>query len=147
MRLRLRGILSAALLVCTPLSAQSAPTIFGQWLTQDRDGVVDIRPCGANLCGHIVGLDVPRLTNGDVPRDAQGRPQCGLQILQARPTGAGQWDGRITDPSDGTNWHCTVRMDEQGRLKLRGYVLAPLFGVSQTWTPFAGALGADCSFK
>jgi uncharacterized protein (DUF2147 family) len=147
MQLPLKRFALAALLACAPLAAQSAPSIFGRWLTQDRDGVVEITPCGAELCGRIVGLDVPRLPNGDVPRDTEGRPQCGLQILRAQPAEAGRWDGRITDPSDGTSWNCTLRLDGQGRLKLRGYVLAPLFGQTQTWTPFEGTLGVACEFK
>jgi uncharacterized protein (DUF2147 family) len=96
---------------------------------------------------------VPHLPGGEVPRDTRGPPQCGLQILQAQPIEPGRWDGRIADPSDGTTWHCTLRLEGQGRLdgqgvlKLRGYVLTPLLGSTQTWTPYAGTLGADCSMK
>ena len=146
MRLRVAGLAGALLLACVaPLHA--APSPFGRWLTQDRDGVVEIRPCGADLCGRVIGLDLPRLPNGDVPRDPQGRPHCGLQILQAEPAAVGAWDGRITDPSDGTSWHFTLRLNDQGQLKLRGYVLTPLLGRTQTWTPYAGTLGADCAMR
>jgi uncharacterized protein (DUF2147 family) len=142
--MQLRLTLLAAILL-TP-AAHAAPTIFGRWLTQDRDGVIEIAPCGPDLCGRIVGMDVPRLANGDVPRDLQGRPQCGLRILHAQPDGAG-WSGRITDPSNGTDWRCTLRLDGAGNVKLRGYVLAPLLGATQTWTPYTGTVGADCEFE
>jgi uncharacterized protein (DUF2147 family) len=145
--MQLRLTLLAALLATIPFATRAAPGIFGRWLTQDRDGVIELAPCGPDLCGRIVGLDLPRLPNGDVPRDPQGRPQCGLQILHARPDGAGGWAGRITDPSDGTDWTCTLRLDAEGRVKLRGYVLVPLLGATQTWTPFTGTIGADCKFK
>ncbi len=147
MQLPLRRLALAALLACAPLSAHAAPSIFGRWLTQDRDGVIEIQPCGAELCGRIIGLDVPHLPGGEVPRDPQGHPQCGLQILRAQPADAQSWDGRITDPSDSTSWHCTLRLDQHGELKLRGYVLAPVFGATQTWTPYAGTTGADCAMK
>lgn len=147
MQLSLKRAAAALLLACAPLPAHSASTIFGRWLTQGGDGVVDVRPCGADLCGYIVGLNVPRLPSGDVPRDSRGRPQCDLQILRAQPAEPGRWDGRIIDPNGGTAWHCTLRLDEEGHLRLRGYVLTPLFGLTQTWTPYAGPLRPDCGME
>lgn len=141
MRLILATLL---LLTASPLAA--APSILGRWLTQDHDGVIEIARCGEAICGRIVGVDTPRLANGDVPRDSKGRPQCGLAILNARPDGAG-WAGTITDPSDGTEWNCTLRLGADGTLRLRGYVLVPLLGATQSWTRYTGALGPDCRFK
>jgi uncharacterized protein (DUF2147 family) len=128
----------------------------GRWLTQDRGGVIDIYHCEASpprrdraaasaLCGRIAGLSEPLKPDGTVPADSSGHPKCGLTILHdAVQSEPGMWTGRITNPDDGTSWHCEFWVDDLGRLHLRGYVLVPLLGQTQTWTPYAGSLSSDC---
>ncbi|MBN8890973.1 MAG: hypothetical protein ABS99_09825 [Acetobacteraceae bacterium SCN 69-10] len=123
---------------------QMGPQPVGRWLTQDHDGVVEITPCGDALCGRIVGMSQPFLPDGSPPRDPQGRPQCGLQILRATLTDTGRWAGKITDPGDGSAWNCAFWLDGAGRLHLRGYVLAPLLGRTQLWTRYEGAVDSAC---
>jgi uncharacterized protein (DUF2147 family) len=117
----------------------------GNWLTEDRSGVIAIAPCEAGLCGRIVGMSEPRRPDGSVSTDKQGHPMCGLTILHAAPDGPGRWSGEITNPDTGTAWHCTLSLDAAGHLRLRGYVLLPLFGQTQTWTRTAAPPRADCA--
>ena len=117
----------------------------GRWLTANRDGVIEIGPCEGGLCGRIAGMSETRRPDGGVPTDPQGHKTCGLTILRAEPDGPDGWSGEITDPDTGTAWHCTLRMDAADHLLLRGYVLLPLFGQTQTWTRYPGQLGADCA--
>jgi uncharacterized protein (DUF2147 family) len=115
----------------------------GRWLTEDHGGVID--PCGASLCGRIVGLAEPTGPDGKPRTDNQGRPKCGLTILhQTIQTEPGHWAGRIINPDDGTDWNCVLSVDAEGRLHLRGYVLLPVLGQTQVWTPYPGRLAADC---
>jgi uncharacterized protein (DUF2147 family) len=107
--------------------------------------VIEIAPCGAALCGRIEGLGAPRQPDGTVPRDVKGVPKCGLTILHDVVPSGDEWSGIITNPDDGTDWHCTLSVDDQGRLHLRGYVLVPLFGQTQIWPRFLGELGTDCA--
>ncbi len=47
----------------------------------------------------------------------------------------GAWDGgRIYNPEDGETYRSTMTLDGNGTLRVRGYVGAPIFGRSQTWT-------------
>ena len=117
----------------------------GNWLTQDRDGVIEIGPCDGGLCGRIIGMRETRRRDGGIATDPQGHPTCGLTILRAAPDGPGRWSGHIADPDTGTSWHCTLRVDAADHLLLRGYVLLPLFGQTQTWTRYPGRLAADCA--
>lgn len=120
--------------------------MLGRWLTQDRDGVVEIYPCERALCGRIVGMSPARRPNGSIPVDVDGHPECGLTILrETAETAPGRWEGRITDPEDGSAWRCTLRLDATGRLELRGYVVVPLLGRTQVWTRYSGRLAPDCS--
>jgi uncharacterized protein (DUF2147 family) len=120
-------------------------TPVGRWLTEDRGGVIDIAPCGGSLCGRIVGLSEPTGPDGKPKTDNQGRPKCGLTILHdTSQTDPGRWAGHITNPDDGTDWNCVLSVDAERRLRLRGYVLLPVLGQTQVWTPYAGRLGAEC---
>lgn len=84
-----------------------------------------------------------------MPVDWRGRPQCGMTILQTAPvrdpsTGAIHWSGSVLDPRDGSVYRATLRLDNDHHLHLRGYLLLPILGETQVWTPFAGRTLANC---
>ena len=139
-----RGVAACALASVSALAwAGPAAAPVGRWLTGDGNGVIAIEPCGTALCGRIVGIR--RAAGEPVPKDWQGRPQCGLTILHdERPTGDDAWLGTITDPRDGTAYHAKLWLDGAGNLNVRGYVGVPLLGRTQTWRPYAGRLDGDC---
>ena len=147
--MRLKGLALLALLGASapPAAAQSAAPV-GEWLTGGGDGVIAIAPCGAELCGRIVGMSQTVRPDGTRPTDPQGRPQCGLTILHAAAADTpGRWRGEITNPDDGSVWRCELWLDGSGRLHLRGYVLLPALGRTQVWTAYAGRLAPDCRME
>jgi uncharacterized protein (DUF2147 family) len=124
--------------VGTPLN-----TPVGTWLTANGHGVVSIEPCGGALCGRIVGID--RAPGEPMPTDWQGQPQCGLTIItNEKPEAVDSWLGEITDPRDGGTYHAKLWVDEQGNLRLRGYIGIPALGATQVWHRFAGHLSSEC---
>lgn len=127
------------------LRAGEARVPTGLWLTEDRGGVVRVEPCGAALCGVIVGLsDFPP---SGVKLDVHGRSQCHLTLLAGlRPQEDGRWHGTVTNPEDGRTYSAEVWVPADGTLRLRGYVGLPLFGSTQLWPPYAGKLRDDCRF-
>lgn len=142
MRVRLIPLF-AGLLLAYPVHA--APSPVGNWLTEDRSGVIAINQCGPYLCGRIVGMTEPRDADGTPQHDIHGTPNCGLSILRdATPNAQGHYEGHITDPSNGSVWRCTLWLDDAGRLNLRGYVLVPLLGETQIWTRYAGQVSPAC---
>ena len=56
---------------------------IGLWLTANGNAVVQIAPCGQDLCGQIVGLVLG--PNDPMPTDWTGAPQCGLTIFRTAP--------------------------------------------------------------
>ncbi|MCW3474424.1 DUF2147 domain-containing protein [Limobrevibacterium gyesilva] len=131
--------------IITTAFARAQPSPAGQWLTEDGGGVIEVAACGNALCGRIVGMAEPVLPDGRTPVDYAGQPKCGLTILRdAVESDPGVWTGRITNPEDGSVWHCTLSVDEEGRLHLRGYVLVPLLGRTQIWRPYTGSIGPGC---
>lgn len=139
-----------AVLVCLGMSgaqASDVTTPTGRWITQDQRAVIQITPCGADLCGQIVGIALAH--PGDpMPTDWQGKPQCGEMILQTAPavseSGGKTWIGRVLDPRDGAIYQARMALDALRHLVLHGYVGLPIFGRTQTWTPYAGRTTADC---
>lgn len=130
----------------TAAGAQKPPQ--GLWWTEDRSGVIAIAPCPQGLCGRIVGQPNIRDPEGKIPVDIHGVPHCGLTILTGRPTGEpGHYRGTITDPEDGRDWRSEFWVADDGRLRLRGYVMLPLLGQTQTWPPFDGQTASDCSIR
>jgi uncharacterized protein (DUF2147 family) len=134
-------------LVFLALSIQSAgagPPPTGLWLTQDREGVIAVAPCGSNLCARIVGvvLDHP---DDKMPVDRQGVTQCNLPLItDARQVQPNLWQGHITDPRSGDHYGVELRLDPRGTLALRGYLGIPLLGRTQIWTRYAGRVPSDC---
>lgn len=133
------GIVASA----APAAAQGQAAIVGTWLTEGGRSHVRIAPCGAKLCGNIVWLKEPNQPNGAAKVDSKNpdttkraRTIVGLQILwdfaQASPT---EWEsGRIYNPEDGETYRCTMQLQADGTLRVRGYVGVSLFGKTQVWT-------------
>jgi uncharacterized protein (DUF2147 family) len=127
------ALLAAALALTGPAAAQPGhlDSPAGDWLVQDGDGVVRIGPCGDNLlCGTIVGTTT--------------RKQCRLTILNVAAAPDGTWTGQITNPDNGTVWNAQIWLTGHDRMELRGYVLVPLLGETQTWTRYTRPLAPDC---
>ena len=142
------AVLFARLLMAPPGWAARQATPVGRWLTQNKEAVIAIEPCSGGLCGRIIGvtLDHP---DDPFPTDNEGRSQCGLTIIRgaAVPDGELNWNVRITDPRNGKIYQARLRLDEEHRLRVRGYIGIPLLGRTEVWTPFAGELGRDCRMQ
>jgi uncharacterized protein (DUF2147 family) len=129
------------------LAAQAAQPPLGLWSTPDRQGVVQIRPCGgANLCGIIVG--VTTAPGSPPPRDITGVPQCQLTLLSnLAPREDGRWHGQVRNPEDGHVYNAEVWIGPDGNMRLRGFLGIELFGETQTWLKFDGSVRPDCRFS
>jgi uncharacterized protein (DUF2147 family) len=143
--LAVKLMVTAALIsVLAPGAGKSAVPIEGPWLTEDGGGVIDIEPCGSLYCGRIVGLVAASL-GAPLPKDVNGNSRCGLEIIHGlAETDPGEWTGKITNPEDGKTYSARLSADGRGRLRLRGFVLVPLLGQTQTWTRYGGQVTADC---
>ena len=126
--------------------AAEPPPPLGFWLSQDHDGVFEIRDCGATLCGRLVAIRY----EGAMPTGNKGQPQCGLMMLTGfvrQENDPGRWAGMILDPEKGRTYHATIWSPQPGLLNLRGYLLLPLFGQTQHWTRYGGRIGPACHLR
>ena len=114
----------------------------GRWLTEDHSTVIQIAPCGAELCGAIVGM---ASLSQNPPT---GAAQCGQIILQfaaiPQDDGTIKYRGTVTDPRDGNVYQATIGVDSGQQLHLHGWIFLPFLGQTQIWTHYAGRTLADC---
>ncbi len=144
-----RAVLLTGLALCTAGAAHAADprAVLGNWWTQDRDGIIQIYTCPTGLCGKVAGV-VNFRPDGSAPVDLHGRSRCRLQIIpDGKVDEDGVWNGHITNPDDGKTYTITLRVDADGRLRMRGYIGLPLFGRTVFWTRYAGRLTQDCHLR
>jgi len=67
--------------------------------------------------------------------DQKNAPMLGLTIVKGmRREGYKYQDGNILDPRDGSIYHAQMEMSADGqKLAVRGYLMVPLLGQTQTW--------------
>ena len=117
---------AAVLLAAGPLAA--AEPITGRWITDDKDAVVEIAPCGAQLCGTIARyLIVP--PGGADQRDIhnknpalRARKLLGLMVLTGFTADGDAFRGRIYDPRNGKTYRSVLRRAGLGALEVKGCI-------------------------
>lgn len=139
-----RFLFIVLLVLLAPSSAGSdSPTPVGIWLHANKLIQVEITPCADQLCGRIAwfkwpndaqGLPLVDLKNPDPA--LRKRPLLGLTILRGlRRTGERTWeDGEIYNPINGRNYQATMSIKSNNTLRVRAYMLVPMFGETQIWT-------------
>jgi len=144
---RLTALLFCLAPLATTAFADTPLTPTGRWITANGKAVVQIYPCGNDICGAIVGLQLDHPTD-PMPTDWQGKPQCGLVIINTAPatddSGQPVWNGQVLDPRNGSVYKAQLKMDPDRHLLLHGYIGIPVFGQTQTWTPYSGRTMSDC---
>ena len=130
--------LLTAMFLFIPLSSPLAQDISGFWLTENERAVIEINPCDRGLCGSIYWIIEGGMQFDEKNPDPARRqdPMCGLEIMWGfNQERSGAWEnGRIYKADDGDTYKAKMRMQDDGTLKLRGYVGFSLFGSSQVWT-------------
>ena len=119
-------------------SAQAAAPITGRWVTQSKDGVVEIYECGATICGRLAkflvtppnGVGQKDIHNPD--KALRGRTLLGMNILTGFKAVGDEWKGRIYDPKSGKTYRSVVYKGKSGNLVVKGCI-GP-FCQAQTWT-------------
>jgi uncharacterized protein (DUF2147 family) len=101
----------------------------GVWRLDSGKVTVRIAPCGASLCGAIVGLakplnkqGQPKVDRKNPSKSLRNRPLIGLTILaNMKPAGENKWQGTIYNADDGRTY--SSYMDLSGNnMKVKGCV-------------------------
>lgn len=114
--------------------------IYGYWMTEEKDGVIEIYPCESGVCGKFHWLkddseSNPSLDDKNKNPELRQRRLCGLQFMG----GFKQKDGNkfsggwIYSVRDGNTYSAELSLKDNDTLELRGYFLIPLLGESRLW--------------
>ena len=114
----------------------AAEAVTGTWLTDTKDGLIEIAPCGQRLCGRLVKSLVPikgpPFDRNNPDPALRGRPIIGLPILTGFAEETQLWRGTAYDPKNGKSYKATLQRTGANTLKLTGCVA--IFCRSVTWT-------------
>ncbi len=114
----------AVLVAAQPLAA--AQPITGRWITDDKDAVVEIVPCGKQLCGTIArylivppgGADQRDIHNKDPAM--RSRKLLGAAVLTGFTVDGNAFRGRIYDPRNGKTYRSVLRRVSPASLEVKG---------------------------
>ena len=125
------------------VALQGNGNITGLWSTGRQGGRVELYRCGAAICRKVNDA-APLRANPD-QRDVKNpdpalrsRKIIGLEFVHGfKPsdTEPGTYEGgKIYNAEDGETYSARIKLENPDKLVLRGYVLMPMLGKSQTWT-------------
>lgn len=136
------GVIVGAAFVGGRADAQTEPPLSGVWLDEEGKARIEVKSCGAELCGNIVWLKQPLDPNGKPWTDALNpdkakrvRPVCGLQIIGGlKPAANGLWQGGwIYDPEEGKSFDVELSLQDPNTLKVFGYAGVRLLSETMLW--------------
>lgn len=145
-KLRLIGLLSLLVAVIVT-AAPAGDDVLGLWYTEDDEAKVEITRQRGKYYGKIVWLREPLYPGED---EEAGRPKrdrnnpdearrqdpiLGLTVLKDFVfDGSSTWvKGTIYDPNNGKTYRCNMWLEDQGTLRVRGYIGISLFGRTTEW--------------
>jgi len=111
---------------------------YGLWLTQAKDAHVEITDCGDGTpCGALVWVEPETaVSDYDIRNDdpqLRGRTLIGVPIVWGYSRGQKDWrGGYIYNPEYGETYKSSMRLQKDGRLKVKG-CLGPLC-ITNIWT-------------
>jgi uncharacterized protein (DUF2147 family) len=138
--------LGAALALSFSSFAQKSDAILGIWWNEEKDGQVEIYKVGSEYRGRIVYVKDNVNSDGSSPKKDNLNPNeklrsrvlMGTTILTGLKFDAGdkEWaEGTIYDTKSGNTYSCYAKLNSDGTLYFKGYMMGMRFiGRSTTWT-------------
>lgn len=118
-------------------------TIFGKWKTYDEDtgkekSIVEIYEQNGKAYAKILQLLEEGKENSlceNCSGAKKDKPIKGMEIIDGLSKDDDEWnDAKILDPKTGKEYKCYIVLEENDKLKVRGYIGFSLVGRTQYWT-------------
>lgn len=136
-------VMLALITVCFTAAAFSqSDKVLGQWLSEDKDGKIEIYKTGDRYFGKLVWASRMYEPDGKTPRKDEKNPNeeqrsrnlKDLVLLTNFIYDDGVYsDGKIYDPKTGKTYSCKMTVNGD-KLNIRGFVGISLFGRTTIWT-------------
>src|SRR5688572_28649822 len=109
-------------------------SIEGRWRSPGGNSIIDIAPCGSELCGTVAWASEKAKADA---RKATGQ-LIGTQILtQLQEKKPGRWQGRLYIPDKDMRVTAKIQLASPEQLKVSGCVV---ICKSETWSRFSDPL-------
>ena len=145
--LRRLALLGAAFaVIAAPFLARASEPdpsrLLGNWMAESEKIAIELYRCEEKLCGKIIWVIKPFRNNGDFKRDRHNpdpalrqRGYCGIEVVRGlRGKNDRVWRrGTFYNPKKGTTYDLDIKLRDDGRLELRGYIGIRLLGKSEIW--------------
>lgn len=124
------------------LISVSAQSVIGKWktfddATGDAKSIVEITEKDGKIYGKIIEILNPEKKNAkcnNCPDADKNKPLVGLYVIKGLTKDGKEYsNGKILDPSSGKLYKCTISLDGNDKLKVRGYIGISAFGRNQIW--------------
>jgi uncharacterized protein (DUF2147 family) len=117
-------ILALAGFTVLPFATAQAADPTGVWINDTGRGAIEIKSCGASLCGHVVWV-----------KDTTDTKGCGRQIIgNAAKVDGSTWDnGWIYSPEKKKKYDVELKPLSNGTLQVTGYAGTKLFSKTMIW--------------
>lgn len=136
-------VYSVLFLMATIQNVSSQTKVLGKWKTIDDDtgaakSIVEIYESNGKIYGKVLQI----LEKGKEDKvceeckgDKKNKPIKGMIIINGLTKNDDEWDGgKILDPKSGKEYKCVISLENENKLKVRGYVGFSLLGRTQYWT-------------
>jgi len=116
--------------------------VTGKWKTIDDEtkeakSIVEVYEKDGKIYGKVVEILNPAKKDSKCQNckgEDKDKPILGLTIIKGLKKDGNEYtDGDILDPQKGKLYSCTIKLDGNDKLSVRGYMGISLIGRSQTW--------------
>jgi uncharacterized protein (DUF2147 family) len=145
-------VAAVGLFVACGAFADERDVVVGRWA--DKDSVIEIVATDGTLHATIIAILDPVYKKGedgpvgttrvDLKNPDAGlraRPIVGMDLLSDYAFKDGKWQGNLYDPGSGKLYKSQITVSSDGKLLMRGYIGAPMFGRTQEWIRASTCLG------
>ena len=114
-----------------PAAAQAAGGVEGVWRNPKNTVHIQIKPCGANLCGFVVWATAKAKADA---KEAGTDPLVGAQLFRNfQPSKTDTWKGRVFVPDMNATFGGSAQLIDANTLRAKGCLIAGFACKTQNW--------------
>lgn len=120
----------------------NSQSIFGKWHsfndeTQEVESVIEVYEKDGKAFAKIIEIKNPERKTAVCDQckgSNKNKPILGMEILSGLKKNDDEWSGgKILDPKNGKEYKCYIKLVEDNKLKIRGYIGFSLLGRTAFW--------------